>query len=454
MQDEKKLGEIRKKKIVIGFLIFIAFMWLCTVISKSIYASRLPIISVAQIEQKYIEHIVEVEGIVIAGDKLPVTALGGLRIDKVMVQVGDRVEEGDVLFTVDMEDLNLIMEEKQAQIAKLQAQVNAIMQNEELEKQKKALEEERAREDYDTTARYQDTLVGRAEEEFNRAEHELEEQIEMNDEDGEWSEEEQKAKEALERALQSAAYAEADAKGQRDNSIKEAGRRVEDILLPENADATLSNYQMELALMREDLAKYQEIKDMEGQIAAGRSGLVTDVYISVGSRIPDSAVMLLADDAVPCQFKTMIDKEQKKYVGLEDKVSLKLDGSSREKEASVDYLSESVTMPGSYEIYINLPEGSGMPGLSGTMKHTETGEKYSCCLSPMAVHTDINNRSFVYVVKEREGILGMEYYVEEVNVRILDKNDNWVAVEGALDSESQIIVSSTKEIKNGEIVRF
>ncbi len=445
---------MRKKKIVIGFLIFIGFMWLCTVISKSIYASRLPIISVEQIDQKYIEHIVEVEGIVIAGDKLPVTALSGLRIDKVMVQVGDRIEEGDVLFSVDMEDLNLIMEEKQAQIAKLQAQVNAIVQNEELEQQRKALEEERAREDYDTTARYQDTLVGRAEEEYNRAEHELEEQIEMNDEDGEWSEEEQKAKEALERALQSAAYAEADAKGQRDNSIKEAGRRVEDILLPENADATLSNYQVELALLREDLAKYQEIKDMEGQIAAGQSGLVTDVYINVGSRIPDSAVMLLADDAVPCQFKTMIDKEQKKYVGLNDKVSLKLDGSSREKEASVDYLSESDTMPGSYDIFINLPEGSGMPGLSGTMKHTETGEKYSCCLSPMAVHTDINNRSFVYVVKEREGILGMEYYVEEVNVRILDQNENWVAVEGALDSESQIIVSATKEIKNGEIVRF
>ncbi|MBD5453842.1 MAG: biotin/lipoyl-binding protein [Lachnospiraceae bacterium] len=437
---------MRKKKIVIGFLIFIGFMWLCTVISKSIYASRLPIISVEQIDQKYIEHIVEVEGIVIAGDKLPVTALGGLRIDKVMVQVGDRVEEGDVLFTVDMEDLNLIMEEKQAQIAKLQAQVNAIVQNEELEKQKKALEEERAREDYDTTARYQETLVGRAEEEFNRAEHELE----KLEESGEYSEEEH---EALERALQSAAYAEADAKGQRDSSIKDAGRRVEDILLPENADATLSNYQVELALLREDLAKYQEIKDMEGQIAAGQSGLVTDVYISVGSRIPDSAVMLLADDAVPCQFKTMIDQEQKKYVGLDDKVSLQLDGSSREKEASVDYLSESDTMPGSYEIYINLPEGSGMPGLSGTMKHTETGEKYSCCLSPAAVHTE-NTRSYVYVVKEREGILGMEYYVEEVNVRILDQNEKWVAVEGAIDSESQIIVSATKEIKNGEIVRF
>ena len=48
----------------------------------------------------------------------------------------------------------------------------------------------------------------------------------------------------------------------------------------------------------------------------------------------------------------------------------------------------------------------------------------------------------------------MEYYVEEINVRVLDENENWVAVEGALDSESQIIVSATKELKNGEIVRY
>ena len=75
------------------------------------------------------------------------------------------------------------------------------------------------------------------------------------------------------------------------------------------------------------------------------------------------------------------------------------------------------------------------------------------CLPPAAVHKD-NMRSYVYVVKEREGILGMEYYVEEINVRVLDENENWVAVEGALDSESQIIVSATKEVKNGEIVRY
>lgn len=77
-----------------GFLVFLAAMWLCTVISKSIYASRLPIVSTESIESKYVEHVVKVDGIVVAGEKNPVTALGGLRVERLAVQVGDQVEEG------------------------------------------------------------------------------------------------------------------------------------------------------------------------------------------------------------------------------------------------------------------------------------------------------------------------------------------------------------------------
>ncbi len=432
----------RKRKVIAWFFVFLGGMWLCTVISKSIYASKLPIVSTESIESKYVEHIVNVDGIVVAGEKNPVTALAGLRVEKLMVQVGDQVEEGDVLFTIDMADLASIMEEKQTAIAKIQKQVDTILANEELERQKKALEEQRAREDYDALARREDTLVGRAADAYSRLEDEMGEEGDGNMDGG-----------SVEDALQQAAYAEADAKWQRDTAIRDAGRRVEDILTPENEDATLEVNQMELADLRSDLSLYQEIKNGNGEIKAGRGGMVTDIYITTGGRTSDSAVMLLADDSVPCQFKTTLTQEQKKYVGLNDTVSLKLDGSSREKEAVIDYLAESSTAPGSYDVYINLPEGTGVPGMSGTMSHTETGEKHSCCVTPAAVNT-VDNRSFVYVVKEREGILGMEYYVEQLSVKIADQNDSWVALDAALDKEDMILNSSTQEVKNGTIVRL
>ena len=164
--------------------------------------------------------------------------------------------------------------------------------------------------------------------------------------------------------------------------MKDAGRKVEDILAPENEDATLEVSRLELADLRADLELYQEVKNANGEIRAEHGGMVTDIFITTGGRTSDSAVMLLADDSVPCQFKTTLTQEQKKYVGLSDTVSLKLDGSSKEKEAVIDYLAESSSAPGSYEVYINLPEGTGVPGMSGTMSHVESGEKRPCCVTP------------------------------------------------------------------------
>ena len=145
------------KKVIAGFAVFLGFMVICTLISKSVYAYRLPVVSTCEPEAKYIEHKVQAEGIVEAGGEKTVAALPGLRIDSVLVQVGERVEEGDALFQVDLADIEKLMEEKQNEISKLSLQISAILENQAIEEQKRELELARAREDYDTTSRLQDT---------------------------------------------------------------------------------------------------------------------------------------------------------------------------------------------------------------------------------------------------------------------------------------------------------
>ena len=189
-------------------------------------------------------------------------------------------------------------------------------------------------------------------------------------------------------------------------------------------------------------------------ITSNVDGMVTNVYLEVGGRVPDSAAILLTDDSLPCQFKVILDKEQKKYVGYGEQVSVKLDGSSNTIDTAVDYFSESQSMPGSFETLIELPEKTGVPGLSGKLICSKQGEKYEYCISLFALHKE-ETRNYVYVLKTREGILGEEYYVEEVNVKILDQNDDWVAIEsGAIDKDSQIITSADKEFSRGDVVRW
>lgn len=430
------------KKVIAGFGIFLILMAACTLISRSVYAYRLPMVSAVRPESKYVEHKVEAEGIVIAGGERPVTYQPGFRIASMPVRVGDRVEEGDVLFQIDLEDLEEMIAEKENEISKISLQINTILENQALEQQKKELELARAREDYDTTARLQDTQVGRALESYVQAENELE---------GEESSEEDKA---LKSALQSAAYGEADAKAARDEAVKQAGRKVEDILLPENATAELDIARVELSALsgqREDL---QKIKAAEGIVTAPFGGVVTQILTGTGGRTTDTAIMLISDENVPCQLKVTLDKEQKKYISLGDQIQLSLEGQSKEREEKVAYLAQSRESAEKYEALIELPQKVGTPGMSGSISRSDPGEKYRLCLPPDAVH-EADKQNYVYVLKEREGILGQEYYVDTVNVKVIDRNDNWVAIqEGALDGESRIIVSSTKEISKGETVRW
>jgi len=429
----------RMKKLITGFGIFMIFMLVCTLISRSVYAYHLPIVSTTAPESKYVEHIVEAEGIVAAGGERPVTYLSGLRIDSLQVRVGDRVEEGDVLFRIDLEDLEQLMAEKQDEAARVSLTIDTILQNQEIAQQKKDLELARAREDYDTTARLKDTEVGRALENVVQAEKDVQEN--GGDED-------------LLDALQSAAYEEADARAQRDEAVKEAGRRVEDALLPDTADSELEAARLELSGLQDSLSELRRIKDSGGVIAAPFGGIITEISVNVGDRVPDTAVLLISDESLPCQLKVTITKEQKKYLSLGDTISVKLEGESRELEEKIDYLSESRSIPEEFEALIDLPENTGVPGASGIISHSETGEKYPFCIPVEALHKR-DDRNYVYVLKEREGILGQEYYVDEISVKVADQNDNWAAIEeGGLDQDSRIIISSTKEFEKGDVVRW
>lgn len=437
----------RRKRILRGFGIFLALMFVCMLVSKSIYASQLPIVTITAPESKYIEHTVAVEGIVVEGASQAVMALPGLRVESVQVQIGDHVEEGDVLFRLDMEDLGTLIEEKQMQIDKLSLQIAALEENKALAQQKKDLESARAKEDYDKTAQEKDTDVGRALQEYVEAEEELEEHM-----NSPWDESWEAEKEALEKALQQAAYDEADAKRERDHSMTQAERTIEDNAMAQETDSTLEVYRLERSAEQKELALYQEVADRQGEVKAETAGVVTAVQVAAGARVPDSASMLLSDGNVPCRFNVLLNQEQKKYVKLGDEVKIKLDG-SKEFTAAVDYLAQNPSSPSSFEAYITLPQEEGRPGLSGTLTCSQKGEKRTVCLPAEAVHT-ADNRTFVYILREREGILGMEYYAEEVTVRILDQNADWIALEeGMLNKESNVILSATKEIEKGKTVR-
>ncbi len=168
--EEKLMSRRRMEKWIRIFLVFLAFVWLCTIISKSIYVSGLTIVKADTPSKKYVEHNVEADGIVTTGGEIAVNTQSGLRVDRIYVMQGDPVKAGDVLFTIDLKDIADIISTKEMELAKLQHSLSDIQVNAVIDAQKKEVAILWAQEDYETAEKMTQTAKERAKEALDQAE--------------------------------------------------------------------------------------------------------------------------------------------------------------------------------------------------------------------------------------------------------------------------------------------
>ena len=514
-------------------------MWVCTIISKSIYVSKLPQVKTEKPSKKYIEHVVEADGIVTAGAKQAVNTLSGLRVSEICVQEGDYVEKGDILFRIDVNDLSDMIATKEAELMKLQYQLADTQFNQILEAQKKDIALLWAQEDYVNTDEKTAIAVSRAEEALRDAENDLKNHMgtsiphtsdddrknawntyynwknkyynaqdtktekerelsELNaklEDSEELSEEELKAlqesisglekelisitdeltalernpinmpdysaeeskydawqekKSGLEDAVHSAKQALEDAKRDRIDVLREKLRATASAQVLSPLDSTESIQEIEIASIQKELSQLYTVQAQKGEVKADKSGYVLEVQITVGNRTNDGAAILLTDETQAYQFRFSITKEQGKYLHLDDKLELKIKGASL--EVNVDYMEEN--SQGGYDITCKLSDTIEKPGVSGSIRKAEQGELHYVTLPAEAVQEEAKSY-FVYVLKEKMGILGKEYYAEKIKVAIADQNENYVALEeGAISRDADVIISYSKEIKQGDSVRL
>lgn len=524
----------KRKKAAGGLAAFLALMFLLTLISKGIYASKLTRVTTDKIQRTGISHQVETQGSVKSGKSIAVNTLSGLRVEEVFVQRGDKVEADSPLFRLDMQDIRDKAAEGQLQINKLELMTQSSLENEELARIKDETLRKRAAEDYVRNVDAAQEKINDAKKELDEAKDKLQKhkdnrvsvtsekkrekeedsykdwkkrgnklvskvadaedrlsEAEKNLAAGTGTQDEVDAaqdalkttqrelaeyekdprtspdftsedaqleawrskRDALEEAVEAAQKNYDEAVKNKETVILEAQRALEDVQGNVTSDSTVETNQLDIAFQRENLAKYQQLLQKEGIIYAKEDGVVTGISVSPGERTPDGACVLYADLSNPLQFEATLTKEEKKYVDLGDTIEVQF-GNSSSIELQVDYLMPDETNTENYQLLCNLSEGKGTIGESGTMRAQRLSEKYNCCIPIEALHSE-NERYYIYVIEEKNTILGKELSANKRWVKVLDKNDKLAALEpGVVDEESKIIVSSDKELKDGDIVRY
>ena len=276
----------------------------------------------------------------------------------------------------------------------------------------------------------------------------------FSEEDSAW-ESWMSTRKSLEEKVQDAERALEDAEDEKEKALEDAQRNLEDSLRSEQSDSTLGLYQLDLEEAGEELKRLKGILEQEGVVKAEASGVVTRVGVAAGEQTSSGASVVFADTARPLQFEVILQKEEKKYVNLGAEAEITLGNSSNMIKATVDYLTEMETSPGSFTALVTLPEGTGTIGQSGMFRVTQQSEMYNYCIPVDALHMDENQRNFVYVLGERSGFLGAELTAEKLMVDVLDKNDKYAALAGGVvDGNSRIICTADREIADGDPVRM
>lgn len=444
-----------------GFLIFLAVMFLFTIISRSAAALTVAQVSVESPYSQAIEHTVIAGGMVEKNRELAVVTMPGILVETVYTEIGEKVLEGDVLAKLDMESLREQISGIEDEIRLLQLQTKAAEENKEAAAERSHMDAERAKEDYDRAVNEQQEAVARAAEALQKAQEDYDSFTEYynqnypaeNETAPDGSSREQFDQILTERkAAFEAAYDVYDEVWkQQEEAVRAAARKLEDTKISGANDYTSQMNGIRITSKEEELKKLRELEEKEGEIKAVSEGVITAVSLTTGQKTTDTAAFTIADLSSGMRYKAVIEKENIIHVSMGDPVVLENKGKEI-SDLKVDAME--LLEDGKMEITVFLSYGELSIGDAATARIRKVTEKYPLVVPLTSLRKEKGN-SYLLVLDTIETVLGEQYAARKVYVTVNDKNSEYAAVSsGELTQSSQVITDSDRYVEAGSTVRL
>ncbi|MCM1568741.1 MAG: hypothetical protein NC081_04760 [Roseburia sp.] len=474
-----------RSKAVKGFGVFLVWMLLCTIISRGIYAYLMPRVEVGRMEKKTIDHVVEAGGCITAAREEAVWVSEGVLIEEICVREGEPIQKDTLLFRLNTEQLEEKMEELKKQTALCEQRLKENRAAQKLSAQERQVAAARAREDLENVERTGELSVARARQQYEDAQNawnqypsweayydsklrqDSEYQRLLNDPEQEeafaiyanslklslqeaWAEE----RNMLEQSVKEATAALQMADNDKNLAILQAKRNLEDREREtvEGKSGVMEEEQAYETLQKE-VEECRTLLEQEGKILSQVEGSVKAIYISTGGRTSDTAAMVLADTSRGWVFEATLNEEQMLLLNREDMVTLQFQNGRK----TLNNLPLAAIHKVDEDNYLVTVEGNGdkmSPGQMGTLRFVKQEGPYSCCVPLSALHT-VDDKQFLYVLREKDTILGTELQVVKRQVEVTDQNTSHAALkEGSLSEEEQFVISADRELAPEDTVRL
>ncbi|MDP4181849.1 MAG: HlyD family efflux transporter periplasmic adaptor subunit [Bacillota bacterium] len=422
METEQNTDKRKILKRVI--LVFIAIMILLTFFSKTINDILLPEVEYTTFSNQSLEKEIDTTGEIKPVDIKKINAWRDMKIKEVKVKEGDKVTKGIILALTDTDDMLLKVKSMEFEVKKAQDEIenfkNQFKSNVETEKNNKnqwlVKDLEEAQKSYDEAK----LLYENGLDSYKRVETCLEE-------------------------LETIKKKISDEKESEENEKRNQ----------EDYERTLSEKMSELQLKIYELDDFKKNCNDNGEIKSEFDGVINQALIEKGSTCNSGQPLfevVSKDSKYKLEWKLNSAKAQILKEG--DTVDLTITNDKEESfESNIDkknyVVNEGLYLFTSFINDKNIKTKTGQVDLNIALKSKE----YPMVV-PNSCIFNAGDKNMIFVLKEKDGVMGEEQFVKSVNVKILDSNDSSTAISGNIAENDNIVSFASKALVDNAKVKL
>lgn len=434
---------------LVGF--FLILMLLFTLISRAVSGALIPEVKVEKVAEQVITHRPSSVGVVTYKKEIGTTVFSDLFVDTLEVTEGQKIEQNQLLYTLNAGKIAEKIEALETEIEKLKLQNEQAASEESAENEKKQRNITRATEVYNEAVASSNAAINQALQALEAA------QKNMNNLDT-TAENYEERKEQLESTLEEKQTAYTQAVEDKSKNVNDARRALEEASDPTSVSTVTSQTQKDIDEKQKEVDKLARLQQQKGEIRSDIAGMVTTISVKAGGVTTNEAPLLIADTTAGLRLNLQFSKDDQKYLVVGNEVILSRFSTTNtaagkiqnQKIISVTKNEEDDTM---LDVVIDLPKEELEIGESLNAEIDVPSTAHEQCVPVEALHLEESNNYYVYAVKTKETVLGTEKVIEKKDVEVVDKNNQYAAVTG-IDAGQEVVTETDKAIEDGAKVKI
>lgn len=440
-----------KRKILKMIFIFFTVMLCCTLIARGASSMTVAKVKTEETGRGSLTEEFSGAGKITAKNKIYQSIPEGHKIVDFLVNPGKKVEKGEGILKLDVEELDEKILEQEREISKTELRME----------QQKISGNPQAR----TPAAAQAEIgLNRAKETLAAAQSSYQQAKESYEEAGRTppSETEEGAvQERLERlreeqdaawnALQEAQAAYQQSLGEYGLAGQDdANAAANDAAVKQAFQAAQKEMQIDLDIQKEKLEKLKELKEADGIVTAQAEGILESVGAAEGS-ITTGAEQIVYETG-GLEACGVIPGAKLAVVTEKDEIEITIQGEAKKRKLTVERVGQNEE--GDYVWYAALSEDSCRSGTDFTYEYRKNSKGLYEQLIPLSALRESGGSYYVLAAEKKPGILGESYEAVRIAVTLVGKDEKHAAVEANLPEKAMLIYESDKYVKEGDRVRI